>query len=619
MNKELKYKFRITYLIYLVLILNVVGLLSATQFSATVDRNAVSEGERIQVTFSLNTDGKGFKAPDFKGFTVVQGPNTSNSMQYVNGNFSKSIAFTYLIQAGNKGKYRINPATIQVNGQNISSNPIEITVLEPSAAQKAQKQQQQQSEKTLSDQANQLISKNLFVRVSANKNTVVVGDQITATYKIYRNAQINLGLEPSKAPIFNGFWAQDFEEKNAKWEIEVVNGMQFYVATIKKVVLIPQQSGKLTLDPYEFKANVRLEVNNGRRSNDPFDEFFGRGKQYKDFPYVVKSPALTINVSPLPKNPPADFNGAVGQLSMDAWIDKSNVKTGEPVTLKIKLAGSGNLKLVEPINVQLPPTIESYEPKISDNTNVDLSGMTGNKVFEYILIPSIVGQYKLGPIGFTYFDLSKKQYVTLKSKEFLINVAQGDGSESSQVIAGVKKQGIKSIGKDIRFIKMKSKLEEKGKSSLFGSLTFYLMLILPLILFLIFVYKRRKQDELEGNHSLLKRSAATKVALKRLSSAKVFLSKRDKNRFYEEVTKALWGYVSDKLSIPTSDLTKTSAKEALLKSNVDGIVADSLLKTIDECEFARYAPNQGDSEMDRLYKESTGIIAEIEQSFKGVK
>ncbi len=618
MKVNLNYSFKENITILLLIFLTVINTYAA-QFTATVDRNTVSEGERIQVTFTLNSDGKSFKAPDFKGFTVVQGPSSNTSMQFVNGNFSKSIGFSYVLQAGNKGKFRINPAQIQVNGQNISSNAIDITVLEPSSAQKAQKQQQQQSDKSQSDQANKLISQNLFIRVSANKNTVVVGDQITATYKIYRNSQINLALEPTKSPTFNGFWAQDFDEKNAKWEIEVVNGMQFYVATIKKVVLIPQQSGKLTLDPFEFKANVRLEVNNGRRSNDPFDEFFGRGRQYKDFPYVVKSPPFSINVSALPKNPPVDFNGAVGQYSMDAWIDKSNVKTGEPVTLKVKINGSGNLKLVEPLNFQLPPTIESYEPKVSDNTNVDLSGMTGNKVFEYILIPSIVGQYKLGPIGFTYYDLSKKQYVSLKSKEFVINVAQGDGSESSQIIAGVKKQGIKSIGKDIRFIKLKSKFNEKGKSSIFGSLTFYSMLILPLLLFILFVYKRKKDKELLGNYSLLKRSAATKVALKRLSSAKVYLSKRDRDKFYEEVTKALWGYISDKLSIPTSDLTKVSAKETLLKNNINENLADSLLKTIDECEFARYAPNQGDSEMDRLYKEATEVIAEIEENFKGTK
>jgi hypothetical protein len=619
MYKKLKNKsWLITNILILIIIYSNV-IVAATQFTATVDRNSVSEGERIQITFSLNADGKGFKAPDFKGFTLLQGPSTSNQMQYVNGNFSKSMSFTYILQVGSKGKYKINPAQIQVNNQNVASNAIDITVLEPSAAQKAQSQQQKQTEKTLGDQANKLISQNLFVRVSANKNTVVVGDQITATYKIYRNPQINLTLEPSKAPIFNGFWAQDFDEKAAKWEIEVVNGVQFYVATIKKVVLIPQQSGKLTLDPFEFKANVKLEVNNGRRSNDPFDDFFGRGRQYKEFPYVAKSPSLTINVSPLPKNPPADFNGAVGQLTMDAWIDKSKVKTGEPVTLKVKIAGSGNLKLVEPLNIQLPPTIESYDPKVSDNTNVDLSGMSGNKVFEYILIPSIVGQYKLGPIGFTYYDLSKKQYVSLKSKEFIITIAQGDGAESSQIISGVKKQGIKSIGKDIRFIKLTSKFNQKGKSSLFGSLTFYSMLILPIIFFILFVYKRKKQDDLEGNHSLLRRSAATKVALKRLSSAKTYLSKRDKNKFYEEVTKALWGYISDKLSIPTSDLTKISAKEALLVNDITENVADSLLKTIDECEFARYAPNQGDSEMERLYKEASEIIAEIEQSFRGAK
>jgi len=592
------------------------------RFVASATKTAVSEGERFQVTYTLhNAQGTRLSPPNFRDFTVLMGPSMSQSTQIMNGAMSQQISYSYVLQASKKGTYTIGPATITVNGNPLQSNSLTINVLEPSQAEKQQREQAKQEERSLSQQAQDVISGNLFVTLSVNKSSVFVGEQIVATYKIYVHPELNVqNLTPKKEPSFNGFWTQQIDLGNVQWQNETYKGKNFRVAVIKKVILLPQQSGKLEIEPYLFDCIARLRVQGQqqRRRHSIFDDFFDdpffSGGSYKDFPYVASSSREFINVKPLPKPQPEDFNGGVGKITLDAWVDKPKTKAGEPISLKVKIGGSGNLKLIEPMEMKFPPDFEVYDPKIADNVIVSASGITGNKVFEYLLIPKHEGEYKIDPVKFSYFDLEKKAYVSLSSKEFNITVSKGDGTESS-VISGIQKEDIKFLGKDIRFIKSEKILTGNGKR-LFGSSGFIIATILPLFLFFILIFYKKRRDELVSNEKLLKNRRATKVARKRLASAKKYLTAKDRNKFYEEIEKALWYYVSDKLSIPVAELTKDSASQALEKKNISADIINEYLNTIDQSEFARFAPVYEENGMDDTYNNAVKVITELEGILK---
>jgi hypothetical protein len=390
----------------------------------------------------------------------------------------------------------------------------------------------------------------------------------------------------------------------------------FRSAIIKKVVLVPQQSGNLVIEPYQFDCVARLRVQGEqqRRRRSVFDDFFDGGSSFKDFSYIASSGKQTINVKALPKPQPEDFNGAVGKISMDAWVDKPKTKAGEPISLKVKISGSGNLKLIEPMELNFPPDFDVYDPKVADNVNVSANGISGNKVFEYLLIPKHQGEYKISPIQFSYFDLDKGAYVTLTSKEFIIEVGVGNGT-ASNVVSGVQKEDIKFLGKDIRYIKEDSKLELE-RNKLFGSLSFIILSSLPLfIFFLIILYKKRRY-ELVSNEKLMKNRQATKVARKRLATAKKLLVQNNRDKFYEEISRALWGYISDKLGIPVSELSKDSAIKSLEKLNVDANHIKKYMDTIDNSEFARFAPTAEVNGMDSMYNDAVSAITDMEGLLK---
>jgi len=343
------------------------------------------------------------------------GPSTSQSTQIINGAMSQQVSYSYVLQSNKKGTFTIGPATITVNGNPIQSNSLTINVLEPSQAEKQQKEQAKQQEKTLSQQAQDVIADNLFVTLSVNKNNVYVGEQIIATYKIYVHPELNVqNLTPKKEPAFNGFWTQQIDLGNVQWQNENYKGKTFRSAIIKKVILLPQQSGKLEIEPYLFDCIARLRVQGQqqRRRHSIFDDFFDdpffSGGSYRDFSYVASSSREFINVKALPKPQPLDFNGGVGKITLDAWVDKPKIKAGEPISLKVKIGGSGNLKLIEPMELKFPPDFEIYDPKIADNVLVSGNGISGHKVFEYLLIPKHEGEYKIEPVRFSYFDLDKK-------------------------------------------------------------------------------------------------------------------------------------------------------------------------------------------------------------------
>ncbi len=583
-------------------------------FVASVNKNPVTVGERIQVVFALNNaSGSGFKGPTFKGFSALSGPSQSQSTQWINGQTSSSQSFIYLIQADNEGKFTIEPASITVNGKRLTSNSITITVQKGSA----KPPQKTNDEKNLSSQADDIIRKNLFIRVEVSKKDVYQGEQLVATYKLYIHPDLNIAsMSPPKMPSFNGFWMQDLDIKELKFTRQVLDGVAYKAADLKKVVLIPQQTGNLAIDPMEIDFVVRLQVQGQRQSRDMFDDFFNdfRGN-YKDFPFTAKSRNASLNVKALPTGAPAEFRGGVGNMQMKAWLDKKVTKANEAVTLKVQVSGSGNLKLVEPFALNLPPDIDSYEPKTVDNISVSASGVSGSKTFEYYLIPRNPGEYKIDPVKFAYFDLSSKKYVTLSSEPFILKVEKGSGTASS-VVSGVNKEDVKYIGKDIRFIKTRSSGFSREGFTFFGSAPFYLWSLLPMFIFILFFLYKKRDEKLSGNVALLKNKKANSVAKKRLTRAKKYLEAKDEVKFYEEISKALWGYTSDKLGLPVSELTKDTAKTALIKRNVSDEDINSLMTTLDYSEFARFAPSDEKLELNLVYSNAASIIASMEGILK---
>lgn len=588
------------------------NLLYGQNLSVSVSQNPVTEGDRFRVDFTLDANGTNFSPPSFSGFDVLQGPSVSNSTQIINGNISQSISWSYIIKAKKTGSFFIGPASVNVSGKTVKSDRLKIDVVEPSEAEKQQRRQEQEAEQNIQDQATQLIRENLFVNVKINKNSAFLGEQVIATYTLYHHPELNIvDLNYDKKPIFNGFWAQEIDlGKSQKWETERINGVQYRKIDVLKVILYPQQTGKMNLEPMVFNSVVRLQVGGGRRSNSMFDNFFRRNS-YRDFEYKVKSKSLLVNVKDLPSPRPIDFSGAVGDLKFESWLDKTKTVTGDPITLKVKVSGNGNLKLLNAPELNFPTGFEVYEPKLIDNSSVSLSGTSGNVQFEYLLIPRNPGEFKIGPIELSYFDLNSKNYKQFKSEEYIVNVGKGNGNITNGTNY-VGKENVEYLGKDIRFIK--DEISYSNNNYWFmsyvhlGSIAGGIGLT---ILFFIFV---KKKEEDESDVQGFKVRKANKIAKKRLSEAKKCLDNNEKEKFYQEVYKAIFGYISDKLQIDTSDLNKELIKQKLETKKIKIETTNKLLKTIDTCEYVRYAPQMGEDNLSKIYDEVSDIISELEDS-----
>jgi hypothetical protein len=592
------------------------------KFTAAASSTTVEVGEQIQVTFTLNTtNGKNFQPPSFKGFTVLAGPSRSMSTQIINGQISSSLSFIYILSADLEGTFTIEPAKITVDGNVLTSNPITIKVVKGGQKPSGQGKEKNQ-EKTLSQQADEIIRNNLFIRLIVDKTQAYLGETIVATYKLYVHPDLNIvNISVPKMPSFNGFWTQDFGIKELKFSTEVVNGVTFKVADLKQVVLIPQQTGTLTIDPMEIEFVVRLLVKQQqkKRYRDPFDMLFDDpffndpffSNRYRDFPFTVRSKLIQIKVLGLPSPQPADFHGGVGSMQLKASLDKDHLKTGEVATLRLEISGKGNLKLLSPFSLKLPNDIDTYEPKVIDKTNVSPSGVSGSVVFEYYLIPKNPGQYKIEPINFAYFNLDKKEYVTLTTQPFLLNVEQGATTQT--FVTNIKKEDVKLLGQDIRYIKTSTpRFSRTGESQMISPL-FYVFSIIPIFLWVVvFLYVRRR-EQIEGNLVLMKQIRASKIAQKYLKNAKKLVDEGNKDLFYEETARSLWAFVANKLNIPPAELTKENIKERLLERVPDNELVDKLIDLINLCEEARYSPQFNNVQLQNVYATSVEVLSKLSE------
>jgi hypothetical protein len=596
------------------IILTAIARLAAqdVSFRAEATNNPVHVGERFQVQFSLNESGSDFKGPDFRGLTVLSGPAQSQSIQIAGGRRSISLTYSYILVAEREGEFRIDPATVRVDGNVIKSNPLTISVLPETDAQKQRRQQEEERKRKQQEQVEKIISDNVFIEGKVSKRNVYIGEQVTASYKIYSNPELSLlALDPAKFPEFNGFWNSEIRNEDiGRWKREAKDGKIYNTSQITEVVLFPQRTGDITIEPSVYDAVVRLPVSSRNNSDFPF---FNR--QYKDFEYSISSDPIIIKVKPLPDGKPESFGGGVGNFTMESWLDKTKTVTGDPVTLRIKISGSGNLNLLEPPLPEVPPGFEMYDPQVIDNSVVSPSGVTGSVTFEYVLLPRNPGEFKINPLEFSYFDLSEKIYKTLSSEEFTVDVGKGSG-ESGNFVSGVQKENVELIGKDIRFIKPAPANMSKSGRSFFGSFWFWLWILLAIMAATASYIYWKRQNKLKANQSLVKNRRANKIAKKRLKIAQNYLAGAEKEKFYEEITKALWDYLSDKLNIPYSELTKDKAREILAGKNISAETIDLLLNTLDNSEFARYAPSGEAGQMQDTYDDAATVISKIEENLR---
>ncbi len=583
--------------------------------------STVGSGQQFAVTFTVNAAASNLKAPSFKGFSVLSGPNqsSSSSMQIINGRMSQSVSysFTYYLQAGNEGSYTISPAKITVEGKSFETETFTIKVVKATA--NGGGQQQQQSRQQQNNQATTTIGdKDLFLKASVSNASPYLGEQVVVTYKLYTSVAI-AQYSINKLSSNKGFWSENLTKENEKPKQykEYLNGKQYIVAEIRKVALFPQESGKLNVEPLEVEVIAQIQ-NQKRRTNSIFDFFDDPfSSSVQNVKKVLKANNLSINAKPLPTvNKPDDFTGAVGNFTFRSDIDKTELKANDAVNLKFTISGRGNIKLIDKLNIVFPTDFETYDPKINDNINASENGVSGTKTFDYLIIPRNQGVYTIKPVTFTYFDLNKGKYITLSSPEYTLKVAKGDGKQNNVAMTSVNQEEIKYIGSDIEHIKTKPmQLNKKGQHFFLSDL-FFIILLIPFVLFVVALIFRRKHIKLKSNIALLKNRKATKVANKRLKKAKIYLVSREKDKFYVEISQALWGYISDKFSIPLSDLSMDSVKDALAKQNVADEIVTDFIKTLNNCEFARFAPGDESLTMDKIYKEASDIISKTENELK---
>ena len=578
--------------------------------------DVVVSGDQVRLVFTVNSqDIKDFRAPSIKGFDVLMGPSRSqqSSIQIINGKrtSNSSTAFTYILLAGNPGTYTIPAASVEVNGEKVFSNAISIKVLpQDQTSGNSGNNGGGSASSSRSQAAGSRISANdLFITATASKTTVHEQEAILLTYKVY--TVVNLRQLYGKMPDLKGFHTQEVELPQQKtFTLEHYKGRNYNTTVWSQYVLFPQQTGKLEIPSITFDGVVAQQT----ISEDPFDAFFNGGG-YVEVKKKITTPKVVINVQPLPAKP-AGFSGAVGEFKLASSINATDVKTNDAVTIKLTLSGTGNMKLIGTPEVKFPQDFEICDPKVTDDYKLTNSGLTGTKTFEYLAIPRHAGNFTIPAIEFTYFDLKSNSYKTLKTEAYNLKVAKGQGNADQVISDFTNKESVKMLGKDIRFIKLgDSSLRPKG-DFFFGTVGYYLCYLIPLLLFVVFAVIYRQKALENANVAKVKTKKANKVATRRMKLAGKLLAENKKNEFYDEVLKALWGYISDKLSIPVSQLSKDNIEAELTNYGVQEALIAEFIGVLNECEYARYAPGNENEAMDKVYSASVEVISKMENSIK---
>ncbi len=580
-----------------ILILLLVSNGLAQSFTASVNKTTVPLNQLFTLSYKINATGSSFSPPNLSAFQVVSGPNQSSSMTMVNGKVSQSITLSYKLKSRtNKlGKVTIGPARIQSDGKTLKSNAVSITFVKAS-------QQQSNPQNDLTAQ----LDENIHLVLSVSKSALFVGEQMVASYKLYFNTDINGITNHVKTPTFNSFWMQDFELKEN--DVQQVNfkGKPYYMVELKKVLLTPQKAGVQEIE--KMGIEVQARVRSGRRN-------FGFFGSFKNVRHTVYSRSKKITVKPLPNRAkPKDFNGAVGAFSLQSKLSKTDAEANEAISLKIIVKGKGNLKLFDTPKLNMPPDIETYEPKISEKINSTSNGNSGSKVFEYVLIPRYAGEYKIPSIRFSYFDLSKERYVQLKTPDYLLKISgEAKRNELDQKeISYSNKDEITLLGEDVLFIKTSSDNFRAIQQFYFKSPLFYGLALIPFLGLLIGVFFMRKYRDMNNDQAFVNRKKANMRSKKRLSVAKKHLDNQDVSAFYEALSKAIWSYFSEKMNIPYAEISREKIEVLLQEKNIEPQVRQTLSSIVEQCEIARFAEVNTHSDLSTMYENTANLLTKID-------
>ena len=589
-------------------------------------KKQVFVGERFQVVFESNAEGRNFQAPSFEGFNVVGGPftSTSSSIQVVNGSISRTTrnSYTFALQAIQEGTFRIGSASLTVSSDKVSSEPFEIKVLPDDGSHAysgggGSSSNQGQSQQNTNDP--QVSGKDLFLRCIPSKKSVYVGEQVVLTYKLYTKVPVS-SVSLSKVPSYAGFWTKDISDNSGtlKQSSEYVNGIEYTTAEIQKVIIVPQRSGKFTIDPMtmECVAQIRTQRNNSR-SMDPFEAFFNDPFFNRNITNVQKelsSQSFSIEAKKLPEDAkPASFAGAVGNYKFTSSIDKTELSTNEAVTLTLTVSGSGNIELLQMPEPVFPPDFEVYDPKITISTDVNSQGMTGTKKAEYLAIPRRAGSFSIPPVEFTFFNPSSESYQTLISEPYELSVVKGKETEGDGGVYASNQEDIKYLGSDVRHIMNDGAQLKPKHTTFFASPTYFSILLGLLVVFVVLLFVLKKRAEMAKDTAANRNRKADKVARGRLKNAYQHLKAKDQDKFYVEMSQALWGYIADKLGIERSKLSMDTVSETMKSKNVPDELTQQFVDTLNSCEFARFAPGSAEEKMDDLYQRGIDVISKAEK------
>ena len=582
--------------------------------------SVVAVGEQFKLEYTLNKEGDNLKVPTLEGFDLLMGPSVGQSFysSNINGKMTQNVTFsyTYILEGTKKGTFQIPGATVIIDGKEYTSNALKIEVVEGSRNSNGN---QAATNRPVQPDANATVNdNNLFVKVEVSRRSLYMGESLMATIKVYTKVDlVNLGR--TKFPDFNGFLAEEVPTpQRIELVREAVDGQIYNVGTIRKVLLYPQHTGEITIEPFELECIVRQRLANGGRSF--FDEFFGN---YKDVRAMRRSKPVTIQVKELPQlGKPAGFGGTVGNVTMATSLSADTVNANDAITYKVTFRGTGNLKLLKAPTINFPLDFEVYDPKESRDLNITENGMTGSVSFEYLIIPRYSGDYKIPAIRFSYFDSQSNTYKTIAGAEYNIHVRKGADKGQVETSTGnqvksFKKEDVRKVGEDIRYLKTEGLNLKAAGVRFFGTTLYWLALLIPFVLFVVGAVLNRRRIKANADIVRVKNKAANKMARKRLKVAASAMKNHNAEQFYDEVLKALWGYMSYKLNIDRAELNRDNISEILQSKGVEEDRIKEFIAVLDTCEYARYAPgSNSDQEMGKVYTDSIDVITKLDKAIR---
>jgi BatD DUF11 like domain len=599
---------------YILTLVGAILTLGATgqDISITADYpETVNVGQQFTITWKVNTGDGQFNAPAFTGFYKLVGPQTSysSSTQIINGKITSesSYSYTYYIQALKEGKYVLGPAKLTLRNKTFISDSLRIEVVGAAAARPTNPAQGGENE--VENEELQGNANSIFLRLNLSRKDVYIGEPILATVKIYTRVDLS-GINEIKYPDFQGFLKLDLETPPLNsLKRENINGTIYGTGVVQQFLLYPQITGDISIDPVQL--TVLVQQKSGQ--SDPFfGDFFS---SVTTIPKAVISQPVKIKVNQLPGIQPDDYSGIVGKAELSASLSKDTVNVNDAVSLRLVIRGNGNLKLAATPVIKMPADVEVYDPKITEDLKNGVNGTTGQKIFEYLLIPRHFGEYKIPRVSFSYFNINSGKYERVSTPELHFYAKKGNEQNAGiTVYGGISKENVQYLGKDIRFIQTTPGVLKKAGNLISSKNIFYSLYLLALILFLTVLFIRREHIRRNSDLTSVRNRKAAKVAGKRLNAASLCLTEGATDRFYEEITRAIWGYISDKLNIPVSDLTRENAVSSLLGNGIGEEEITNLNTILDKCEFVRFAPSSSETEASRIYDDASRFIRNVENT-----